>query len=407
MSILSEHQFWIEWRITLDKQFSKSELKREMINAMREMNIRIAEHRAPVHSQQEILGFKGITELRRLGKFLRVKYYGKQPKPALIQGIVEAMNQPAMLRLFLDELNKSEWEFFLRAAAQKKVKTGHLFFDQYISIHKLGLLQSFYHDDQLFFVVPDEIKATFKQLISSGYIEKKNFHDDLIEFAVAAINLYGVISQEDFVALYNSHYERQTNIDEMFSVLVQQVYAEIGFCFWEEYIVDDEFEEDDFRGVKRLLADRKNKPRYSPPFEEFIQYADWNYYEFTPQMAALQRHLAKFISKPLEMLKLLDEIHDYCQAEARPQIYFDLLESAGICFAGIDQVNEMFQLIIDVQNNTRLWYNHGHTPNELSRYGNPKIIPFPAGRSVSAMKAGRNDPCPCGSGKKFKNCCGK
>ena len=23
------------------------------------------------------------------------------------------------------------------------------------------------------------------------------------------------------------------------------------------------------------------------------------------------------------------------------------------------------------------------------------------------QKAGRNDPCPCGSGKKFKKCCGK
>ena len=22
-------------------------------------------------------------------------------------------------------------------------------------------------------------------------------------------------------------------------------------------------------------------------------------------------------------------------------------------------------------------------------------------------KTGRNDPCPCGSGKKYKNCCGK
>jgi preprotein translocase subunit SecA len=22
-------------------------------------------------------------------------------------------------------------------------------------------------------------------------------------------------------------------------------------------------------------------------------------------------------------------------------------------------------------------------------------------------KVGRNDPCPCGSGRKFKNCCGK
>lgn len=391
----------------MDKQFNKNEFKREMIDAMREVNIRIAEHSAPVHSHQEILGFKGITELRRLAKFLRVKYYGKQPKPTLIQGIVEAMNQPAMLRLFLDGLNKSEWDFFLRAAAQKKIIAGHLFLDQYISIHKLGLLQSFYHDDQLFFVVPDEIKNTFKQLESSAYIEEKNFHNDLLEFAVAAVNLYGVISQKDFVALFNSNFKRQTNIDEMFSVLVQQVYAEIGFCFWGEYIVDDVFEKNDFKGVKSLVAERKNKPRYNPPFEEFMQYADWNYYEFTPQIEALQHHLAKYLSDPLEILKLMDEIHDYCQAEARPQVFFDLLESAGISFAGIDQVNEMIQHIIDVQNNTRLWFNYGHTPNELSRFGNPKIIPFPASRSATAGKAGRNDLCPCGSGKKYKNCCGK
>ena len=26
---------------------------------------------------------------------------------------------------------------------------------------------------------------------------------------------------------------------------------------------------------------------------------------------------------------------------------------------------------------------------------------------VKAIKVGRNDPCPCGSGKKFKKCCGQ
>ena len=26
---------------------------------------------------------------------------------------------------------------------------------------------------------------------------------------------------------------------------------------------------------------------------------------------------------------------------------------------------------------------------------------------VKAPKVGRNDPCPCGSGKKYKKCCGK
>jgi len=30
----------------------------------------------------------------------------------------------------------------------------------------------------------------------------------------------------------------------------------------------------------------------------------------------------------------------------------------------------------------------------------PKTVP-------KSAKVGRNDPCPCGSGKKYKNCCGK
>jgi hypothetical protein len=30
-----------------------------------------------------------------------------------------------------------------------------------------------------------------------------------------------------------------------------------------------------------------------------------------------------------------------------------------------------------------------------------------AGTIVKGKKIGRNDPCPCGSGKKYKNCCGR
>jgi len=31
----------------------------------------------------------------------------------------------------------------------------------------------------------------------------------------------------------------------------------------------------------------------------------------------------------------------------------------------------------------------------------------PAVTAVPRAKVGRNDPCPCGSGKKYKKCCGQ
>ena len=36
-----------------------------------------------------------------------------------------------------------------------------------------------------------------------------------------------------------------------------------------------------------------------------------------------------------------------------------------------------------------------------------EILLSPAKPKIAEEKVGRNDPCPCGSGKKYKKCCGK
>ena len=58
--------------------------------------------------------------------------------------------------------------------------------------------------------------------------------------------------------------------------------------------------------------------------------------------------------------------------------------------------------------------NTGEYDNEEKATANTKVIASDSGRSVTAEKlgnkyaeAGRNDPCPCGSGQKFKKCHGK
>lgn len=71
-------------------------------------------------------------------------------------------------------------------------------------------------------------------------------------------------------------------------------------------------------------------------------------------------------------------------------------------FDSLEDMNTFVQLYTDVQNNTRQWENKGYTPRELFYINekNKRNIPKPT-------KIGRNDPCPCGSGKKYKKCCGK
>jgi hypothetical protein len=189
--------------------------------------------------------------------------------------------------------------------------------------------------------------------------------------------------------------------------LLGHVIANSGYCFWKEYIVDNDFEEDDFQAVPLLVKARKGKPRYMPARDELLKYSEWDYYEITPQLTALKAHLSGLISDPEKVLEIIEEIHDMSAAGVRMQEYFDLLDEAGIVFDGLEQVNVITQLLVDVHNNTRLWSNYGHTPSELSGVRKSNLQPFPSVQPKSGQKTGRNEPCPCGSGKKYKNCCGK
>jgi preprotein translocase subunit SecA len=74
------------------------------------------------------------------------------------------------------------------------------------------------------------------------------------------------------------------------------------------------------------------------------------------------------------------------------------------------------KLVMELSNNTRIWENNGHTPMEIfEKLEKPNMRPLPKvpfdfnATNVIDMKTrkkiGRNDPCPCGSGKKYKKCC--
>lgn len=163
----------------------------------------------------------------------------------------------------------------------------------------------------------------------------------------------------------------------------------------------------------------------------------------------------------------MDEIHDIISDNGKLEETdptdivreaFDLMTDYGINFSGDEQVNMVVSLLMSAANNCRLWTNNGHTPSELAAAMRaqagplkpdslPTIVPgsteaanllkeglpeinnmgfsvdfdsnaaelpvyeFPNGKAgemkTSKKKIYPNDPCPCGSGKKYKKCCGR
>lgn len=87
-------------------------------------------------------------------------------------------------------------------------------------------------------------------------------------------------------------------------------------------------------------------------------------------------------------------------------------------FPSFDFVQMVTEKMVELYNHTRQWALKGHTPNELFQEEKKFLKPLPSEPFLmertetkvvdikTGKKVGRNDPCPCGSGKKFKKCCG-
>ena len=82
----------------------------------------------------------------------------------------------------------------------------------------------------------------------------------------------------------------------------------------------------------------------------------------------------------------------------------EILESHG-CVPNEAHLNRLIELLMNMYNSTPSWANNGWAPVELKDAMSGRKSFYD--ESGKRKKIGRNDPCPCGSGKKYKHCCGR
>ena len=220
-------------------------------------------------------------------------------------------------------------------------------------------------------------------------------------------------------------------------------------------IIDILLVADDMGQYAQVKEIQRGKPYYIPPKKEFLLYDDALYCEETPATTALK----KFLATGLRLNEQKDEevfqglLYNARCVGAGFQDLMQRLEKLGIRFRSAGDVQKFAELYQEFHNNTRMQGNRGYTPNETaamqpleqriprSMSFGPNLRNTLASGSMSAVelregvlamnlpneelrasllgeiavaaspakakKIGRNDPCPCGSGKKFKKCCGR
>ena len=389
-----------------------------------EINMEQAVKAEPCYNLKDMLASKNVTALRELAKLYKVHGYSGMTKQPLIQAIISQMTNDEIMAEYLMLLEEQEWELFKQTVSIKFLIPDKLVCDAYMMLVKLNIMGLYYHDGAFYCVIPDELKKTYKKLENKGFAPEKE-HDSLLhKYAMAATHLYGVISQDDFVDLFNSQNDRKTDIDEVFSVLIKYISMDYGYVFWDEYIVNNDFEQNDYRDVENYAKLANRRQRFVPNKENLLKYAERSYFEETNYTKKVRDFINSHLSNDPDLTNEIMVKFNYASlTDIKFQAFFDIFDDYKIEFKEQQQADRFMPVLINMYNNCRKWSNGGHTPMELNdtysiqpglgyKKGKDETYTYtlkknePAQQPQFGRKVGRNEPCPCGSGKKYKKCCG-
>lgn len=209
----------------------------------------------------------------------------------------------------------------------------------------------------------------------------------------------------------------------------------------------------DYEYYYNLVKHQINKPLKILPKQELLKYKDDMYIADTPYVRAMTNFLCSRLKLSAQRTDdIISDLILIITCDDRPfDALSEMLDRKEIMMTK-SQLKNFIKLFTDLSNNTRLPQNKGFTPLELSaNRGDQKVIDSISfgsnitaalksgeadiqeyrkeilmselpekvkmdmlrqlsqieGKNTTQKKVGRNDPCPCGSGKKYKKCCGK
>lgn len=261
----------------------------------------------------------------------------------------------------------------------------------------------------------------------------------LRKYMEAAARLYGLIPVEKLLEIYAS---QNTPVDPVAFLMLTALVdcEENSYAFItrndmpsetieeglkaSELVADYLFVDDPETSFRELRRQQKGKPYKIPPKAEFLRYADPDYYPVTPARTAMLKYLRRrqgSLSLPAE--DFCTAIQEIIVIDAPMQEVINIVESEGLVFNKHWDIGEFAALYQNLNNSTHKHANRGYTPDEMfamsdkgkklaerltplgqiSLFDEPPLKP----KLTIVGKPSRNGPCPCGSGRKYKNCCGK
>lgn len=355
---------------------------------------------------REICNNNTAAQLKEIAKSHGLSGYSKMKKAELIELLASHLLNYDTIEESLLLANDNELAAFEQVCAGKTVKL-----EDDANDFVYFFMQGYYNiNGEQEISVPDEVKRMFPIINSLEFQKKRAAFQTTLDYCEAGVNLYGIVPVEQIRKIYNQNQKVEISKEELLQVVQKaqnrNCIVEVkGEDFIHELLTTNE------HAYNILLQKQGNKPFYVPGKSEFLNYADDTYVEKNDYYNSFAAFLKNELFMNVEMTEALIYEVECMYSEGKDTLdIMDGLTKQGLEFTNKEQKQAFANEVVNYTNHVRLWENRGNNKVELGIVTNPSnVINFNAAKTVvrSGKKVGRNDLCPCGSGKKYKFCCGK
>lgn len=332
-----------------------------------------------------------------IAKRIELKGYSKLGKDALVKLIAE--NIEASFSKILGELTYREVAFLEKLCDKD--------FNEYVfdieelnlvgSLSSLGILCRLNMDKKLYLAVAKEAKEPLKELYTNKeYMENLKERSKGTAYIDGLMIHYGMIDGAEVYRLLTegeSSFINKEDLDFYINYIFRSYEAfKPANSLIHPYLLVPE-------DIYAEISARPNVPYDYNNFDYYISLGENFKGSWTPQIMHLRSELVKGGIAEGDVDSLVTELIYNIKNEIGTMSIVDLLERRGIKFLeGSSETEALISAVAEVYNSTPIWTLKGTTPLQLEARSKT---------TVHVEKIGRNDPCPCGSGKKYKKCCGR
>ena len=321
----------------------------------------------PVFTLKEIYAAKSIAALREIAEMEDIKNYSKLKKNELIEAITANHLGGDELKSVFLILTEQEFELFSNNLDRDFFITDESIFESVIPI-AARVFVIFSSGGKYIGVIPKEIKELYKNLSDEGLLEKRRKSQNIVKYAKAAANLYGVINIKDFTGLFNEYNGLKIDCKDMEHTLEALGLGKAPYGVMDGYLINNSLYDsvEVSKNVKYIAGLQKNKARYIPSNEEFLKYEDADYYEETDELLAFKENLGKNGFKETEILEeMLTEMNwSIKNGLGKPLDFMRILSGVGYKHKSKNSAEKTIELALAMYGRTRMWINNGFSPNE-------------------------------------------